>query len=219
MIYYHHMVGMRYNCVREKVDWYSEEHDMKSSRQKYFEDYRVEKETADNRRGYKIVYVYKGEWLAWNEDVSGVRRRKRLYVAAALLQTFLLVLCGVQRVAFNTAGAVAIPGLISLVSLMYEWIGIVRFCMAKGLMQGRDCRRMYSFIEKGAVVTGLCYAVAVIAGLRQQILNGADLPSILVLLGFILCAVISFVLYAQHEKLSWRVEIEREEDGQSGENQ
>lgn len=191
---------------------------MKSSRQKFFEDYRAEKEAADNRRGYKLVYVYKGEWCAWNESAADIRRRKRLYVAAVLIRTLLIVLCGVQRVAFNTAGTVAVPGLISLVSMMYEWIGVVRFCMAKELMQGGDCRRMYSFVEKGSVVTGLCYAVAAAAGLRLQILNGADLPSILVLLGFVLCAVISFVLYAQHEKLSWRVEIEREEDEPNGED-
>lgn len=190
---------------------------MKTSRQKYFEDYRAEKETADNKKGYKIVYTYKGEWYGWSEDLKSIRKRKILYVTAMLICTFLLVLCGTQRVHLNTVGVVAIPGLISLVSIMYTWIGTVQFCLTKELVRAKECKTMYSFIEKGSVVTALCYSVSAISSVYLLFRQGADLTSVLVTLGFALCAGISFFLYYQHEKLSYIKQIEAEkEDPESG---
>ena len=190
---------------------------MKTSRQKYFEDYRAEKETANNKKGYKIVYTYKGEWYGWNEAPTAIRKRKIFYVVALLACTALLLLCGAQRVYLNTVGVVASPGLISLVSVMYTWIGTVQFCLTKELVRAKECKTMYSFIEKGSVVTALCYSISTISSVYLLFRHGADLTSVLVTLGFALCAGISFSLYYQHEKLSYKKQIEAErEDSESG---
>ena len=117
----------------------------------------------------------------------------------------------------NTVGVVAIPGLISLVSIMYTWIGTVQFCLTKELVRAKECKTMYSFIEKGSVVTALCYSVSAISSVYLLFRQGADLTSVLVTLGFALCAGISFFLYYQHEKLSYIKQVEAEkEDPESG---
>lgn len=185
---------------------------MKTSRQKYFEDYRAEKEPADNKKGYKIVYTYKGEWYGWNEDSKAIRNRKILYVATMLLCTILLVLCGTQRVYLNTVGAVAIPGLISLASILYTWIGTIQFCLAKELIRAKECKSMYSFIEKGSIITALCYSVSAVASIFLFFRRGVDLTSFFVMLGFVLCAGMSFFLYYKHEKLSYIKQIEAEKE-------
>ncbi len=189
---------------------------MKSFREKYFEDYQAEQKISTNKKGYEIEYVYTGEWFGWNDSTAALKKRKFFYIISTFLCTAIALWCGVQHSPANSTGLVAVPGLVSLVSFMYTWIGVIQFCISKELIQAKDCRRMYAFIEKGSLITFLCYLLCFGSSFFILIQTNFFLISILVTLGFALCAGLSLFLYIRHKTLSYekRVDAKNTDSGE-----
>lgn len=176
---------------------------MKSLRERYFEDYTAEMVDADNRKGYKIVYTYTGNWYSWDVDGPDLLRRRSIYAALALAATMLFILCGTRPAFINTAGIVVIPCVVSVVTQMYEWISIIQFCVSKKMMHEKDCKHIYSFLQATTALTAACHLFSAIAGVCLMIADGMESASVLTVLGLLVCAAISWMLHRYHKQLKY----------------
>ena len=178
---------------------------MKSAMEKFQEDYKAQVKPADNRRGYTVTYKYIGDYYRWIDRSKAPGKRKLCYVLLPFSITLLFAVSGSIRSAVNTAPAVAIAGLISVVSLIFEWIGTVRYCLTKEEMTEKDCRGIYLMLESTTMLTGLFHTLAAAAAAVYLIRSDvpADRMSLLVFFMLAVSSVISFCFHRYNKTLSF----------------
>lgn len=195
--------GIHYGAVICTAHEIYKEYIMKSWRERYFEDYTPELVPAKNKKGYKVAYTYTGNWYSWSEESGALKKRRIIYITAAAATTVLFIICGIQNAFINTYGVVAIPGIVSIVTQMYEWIGIIQFCLSKKEIREKDCKQNYARIRKFTTLTAVCHALSALFGIGLLIWNGMELKSMFVLLGLILCFLLSLFIRKYHKTLSY----------------
>lgn len=67
---------------------------MKTFRQNFEEDYTAVKEPCDNKRGFKVRYVYVGLWYGWDIGRGELKRWKRRLPALCVAGICLLLMGG-----------------------------------------------------------------------------------------------------------------------------
>lgn len=175
----------------------------KSWREKYFEDYEAVEVDANNRKGYKIEYIYVGKWFFWTEDGNLLKNRKIKYCLLAGLSTIIFILCGICNTPINTYAAVAIPAVVSVVTLMYEWIGVIGFCVHKNSIREPDIKKIYSHIETFSALTACIHAAVVIISIIFCIINKLEVLSWAVAIALAISATLSWYFHKYHQKLKY----------------
>lgn len=103
----------------------------KSLREKFEEEYTATVEPCDNKQGFKIKYVYYGNWYLWNVPEEQLKALKRKILLLSLLDAVLFILAAALPSDVNAYRLVAFPGIAALLALMLKWIGIFQFLFAK----------------------------------------------------------------------------------------
>lgn len=175
---------------------------MKSWRDRYFEDYTVEKVPASNRKGYKIIYTYTGNWFGWDLSPAELKKRRITYAAVAAAVTVLFAVCGTRSAYVNASAFVAVPGILSIIAQMYGWIGIFQFCTAKKMIREKEIRRTQKYLRAATVLTAICHGLAAVSCVILMALMGFEAPSAFVAFGLFACGMSSAALYRYSKSLS-----------------
>ena len=111
---------------------------MKTLRSTFEENYRAVPEPCDNKRGFKMRYVYIGLWYIWNLPPERVRTAKRLIGTACLFSALLFFSGAFLNSPLNHDRYVSLTGMLSIAALVFEVFGTVQFCAAKEKMTNMD---------------------------------------------------------------------------------
>lgn len=111
---------------------------MKTLRSTFEENYRAVPEPCDNKRGFKMRYVYIGLWYIWNLPPERVRTAKRLIGTACLFSALLFFSGAFLNSPLNHDRYVSLTGMLSIAALVFEVFGTVQFCAAREKMTSMD---------------------------------------------------------------------------------
>ena len=166
------------------------------------ENYEKIQTPADNRRGFKTEYRYKGFWYAWDLDEAGLKRRRLLYLAAELVSIAVYLAAALQKTALNSARITAGLAALSLIPWIAELWGVFRFLTRKTPMPVSDYQEIRDFITVGSAVRVVLLVCAMAAGAvilaQAGRFTGRDLSA---LLGHLLSAAVSVLILVLQGRL------------------
>ena len=115
-----------------------------SFREKYFSDYRAETTLHPNGRGYKVEYVYCGDWYCWDLAKPDFLRFKGAMLLLCGAELVVYAICALQYAPANTSPIVAAGGLLAIIAQIFQWIGLVQLCLSRRKVKDRDCHEIWA---------------------------------------------------------------------------
>ena len=180
---------------------------MQSRHDKYFKNYRPENVPANNRKGYKRVFVYIGDLYSWelpDGSFPSVRRWMGLAEAASLVIFFVSAF---TRADINRAAYIAAPSLASLAAWAFELVAAWYFSFKKHPLRVDDYEYVDRVMPIMLMIRFILLSFAAAAGVVFLIIGGASLPSFLVMLGYAACAGMAFFMFRKYRSLAPNLKV------------
>lgn len=164
---------------------------MKSYRSTFEENFKAVKEPAENRKGYKIRYVYIGNWHIWRADKAVIRRTKG-FIAFLFALSFVIYLLGALADSTLTYSRwVALPGTMALAAILVEAFGVFQFCLSKEKLTCQYFQDVNAKMMLGSFFHAALLAWATVSSGVQLIGMEITPADILVPLSFMASAVLA----------------------------
>ncbi|ANU48022.1 hypothetical protein ADH76_12975 [Enterocloster clostridioformis] len=181
---------------------------MKTYRSTFEENYKAVQEPCNNRKGFKMRYVYIGRWYVWNIPPGQLQTAKRLIGTACVFSVLLFLLGGLVDSPLNYDRYVELPGLLSIAALLFEVIGVVQFCTAKERLTCIDFQDIRTKLHAAPFLHGvLLFCTAMAAMFRMA---GCALADAVVPLCYFLSGLLSVTILLYFRSLPYRVDINTE---------
>lgn len=123
---------------------------MKSYRSTFEENFKPVKEPADNKKGYRIRYVYIGNWHVWRAERAVIKRTKGLIAFLFVLSVMIFLLGALVDSRLNASRFVALPGTMAIAAMLIEAFGMVQFCFAGEKLTCQDFQDVDTKLTLGA---------------------------------------------------------------------
>ena len=186
---------------------------MKTFRSTFEENYKAVPEPCDNKKGFKMRYVYIGLWYVWNLPSERVRATKRMIGMACAFNVLLFFAGSLLDSPLNYDRYVSLFGMLSIAALVFEVFGTVQFCLAKEKMTNMD----FQDIQTKMMIAPLAHAIlllcAVAAAVWQLLFHiGSELTDALVPVCFFLSGLLSLFVFLSFRSLPIRKEKNTDAD-------
>ena len=170
------------------------------------EEYIATTEPCDNKKGFRIKYVYYGSWFRWNlpADQLGKIRKKAavLLTADILLYVFAAVFSG----GVNSFRLVAYPGIAALLGISLKTLGVMQFLLAKQRTTKSTFEDIGRRIRAWSVVQIAGVALAAIGCAYYLITYGFVMNWLITALLYILNGAAAALLMRMYVKIPVKVE-------------
>lgn len=177
---------------------------MKSYRSTFEENFRAVKEPCDNKKGYKMNYVYIGPWYVWNAPKARIDTAKRLIGLACAFSVLLFILGSLADSSLNYSRYVEFPGMLSIAALVFEVFGVAQFCAAKEKMTNMDFQDINMKMLISSLVHAFLLLCAVIAAVWQLPRIDVGLMDAIVPVCYFLSGLLSFLVFLYYRSLPYR---------------
>lgn len=176
----------------------------KSYKERYFQDYHIEKKFTKNGKRSRTVYVYHGAWCRWTQydvplEANERKTRKILYAVLLLSEVLFFAIAAFWRSPVNTAAGVAVAGCLSLVPLLYQLLYGIRFCLAGPKMKQIDAEDIHKYIRYASACHALLLILAAIMGTVTVLQVSASVSPLLFYLLSAGCSASLFLLQRRME--------------------
>jgi len=161
---------------------------IKTMRESFEENYQAVSVPAKNKRGFKIKYVYTGQWMVCREDQAYARKIKNYVLSAAIISIILYIAASVQNSPVNYARGVSMFGLLALAPYVFLIIGAVQFALSKEKMTVSLYADITVRLQASAVIYAALLAVCGVLAVREVFVNGYELSDCFIGICFLLSA-------------------------------
>lgn len=176
----------------------------KGYRERYFEDYIVEKKIKPNGKS-GVDYIYSGIWYQWGLDGFNFAGRRLLYCILETVSIVLYALVSVQNVPFNSYTLAAGFGILSVVAWALEIWGIVSFSLSKTYITELDYKAIDFRITMGAFIRVILLILSIVCGTVKGLREGSmDIRSWIICMGFAASCAVSGVICRLQSKQGYR---------------
>ena len=138
---------------------------MKTFRSTFEENYKAVPEPCDNKKGFKMRYVYIGLWYVWNLPSERVRATKRMIGMACAFNVLLFFAGSLLDSPLNYDRYVSLFGMLSIAALVFEVFGTVQFCLAKEKMTNMD----FQDIQTKMMIAPLAHAILLLCAVAAAV--------------------------------------------------
>ena len=176
---------------------------MPGFRKRFFENFTEESVPRAGRKGCRKVYTYRGNWYRWDATPTQLAGHKVAYVCCLVCGAAVYGLTSMQPAAANAYTLVAAPSLLSLVTLLYQALGVAEFCLAKEYMTVLDFEDLRKKLTAAPLLHALLLLVACGASCWAYLRVGGF--SALIPAGYLVCAVLSGCIFFLHRRLKSQV--------------
>ena len=176
----------------------------KSMKETFEENYEAIKVPADNRKGYRMDYVYIGPWYVWQQDQEQICREKRFILNACIISLVLYAAAAVQFCEVNYARLVSLAGMLSLAPFVFEVFGVFQFYFSKEKMTAQTFSDISGKLKIAPVVhAGLLFLCAGF-GIWEILWQGYDGIQLMIPMCYILAAAQSVMIFNHFRRLGHR---------------
>lgn len=177
---------------------------MNTYRNRFEENYRAIEEPSNNKKGFKMRYVYIGPWYVWNVPEARVRTVKRLIGAACIFSVILFGSGSLLESFLNCSRYVELFGILSVAALLYEGIGVIQFCAAKERMTNMDFEDIQNKMTIAPLLHAVLLAGAVAAAVCQLFGRPFGLTDVIVIVCYFLSGLLSLLIFLCYRTMTWR---------------
>lgn len=186
---------------------------MKTLRSTFEENYRAVPEPCDNKRGFKMRYVYIGLWYIWNLPPERVRTAKRLIGTACLFSALLFFSGAFLNSPLNHDRYVSLTGMLSIAALVFEVFGTVQFCAAREKMTSMDFHDIQTKLMLAPPAHGILLLVTAVFAVWQMLRwDGFGLADAVVPMCYALSGLLSLLMFLYFRSMPVRKEKNRDAD-------
>lgn len=176
---------------------------MKTLKETFEEYYVPYEEPANNKRGFRIAYRYVGPWYVYRIEKETLSRKKRILGVSCIFSTVCFFAASLQDCALNYAAYPVILAMFSLAVFLFEWIGVVWFCVAKEKMTKYSFDEMHMILKIVPLlhaVMSFCTAAACIIMIFMESLS---LSTLLVPALYFISGMFSFIIFRIYNAISF----------------
>ena len=166
-----------------------------SFREKYFSDYRAETTLHPNGRGYKVEYVYCGDWYCWDLAKPDFLRFKGAMLLLCGAELVVYAICALQYAPANTSPIVAAGGSLAIIAQIFQWIGLVQLCLSRRKVKDRDCHEIWAKLRGNSCLCAALLAVSACGCLLRQ--------GWLLAAGYAMDALLAYAMYRKIKGLTF----------------
>lgn len=177
---------------------------MKTPQERFEENYMPVPEPKNNRKGFKIRYVYYGAWYSW--DADRLKRNKILIAAACVLGLVFFLLGNCTGANANRSAFVGIPANLSIAVFVFEVLGVIQFCAAKEKVTKPDYQDINMKLRAATLIRAFMLLVAGIGCIITTIVNRLAWNELLSALGYLLSALCSVFIYVHYKRIPFHTE-------------
>ena len=175
---------------------------MKSYRERFIKNHRKEMQVSGNKKGYRNVLVYTGDYYTWEPENGSISSIRRVFLILEILTVILFALSTVFG-SIVTYSSLAMSGaLISFVAWAFEAFAIFSLCFRKLPLQEDDFSNVNRFFRVTTIVRCVCLLFTTVTGIIYMAEKGFDAKGILSVIGYFLTAVIALLMFLMYMKLS-----------------
>ena len=186
---------------------------MKTLRSTFEENYKAVPEPCDNKRGFKMRYVYIGLWYIWNLPPERVRTAKRLIGTACLFSALLFFSGAFLNSPLNHDRYVSLTGMLSIAALVFEVFGTVQFCSAREKMTSMDFHDIQTKLMLAPPAHGILLLVTALFAVWQMLRwDGFGLADAVVPMCYALSGLLSLLMFLYFRSMPVRKEKNRDAD-------
>ena len=138
----------------------------------FFEGYETVIQTDAKGREKKIL-VYRGEWYGLGLDRAGLSRVKAAMAALTLVLTAMFLLLSFRPTTGGMERWVGLPLLLTLIPLIFLWIGMVNFLLAKDKWEIRTYYAGYRRLGRCILPAAILLAVSTVADVVYAVRGGS----------------------------------------------
>lgn len=177
---------------------------MKSYRSAFEENFRAVKEPCNNKKGYKMNYVYIGSWYVWNTPKERISVAKRLIGAACVFSILIFILGSLADSSLNYYRYVEFPGMLSVAALVVEIFGVVQFCASKEKMTNMDFHDIQMKMLAAPLLHSLLLFCATAAAVWKMLRMDVVLMDVIVPLCYFFSGLLSLMIFLYYRALPYR---------------
>ena len=186
---------------------------MKTLRSTFEENYKAVPEPCDNKRGFKMRYVYIGLWYIWNLPPERVRTAKRLIGTACLFSALLFFSGAFLNSPLNHDRYVSLTAMLSIAALVFEVFGTVQFCAAREKMTSMDFHDIQTKLMLAPPAHGILLLVTALFAVWQMVRwDGFGLADAVVPMCYALSGLLSLLMFLYFRSMPVRKEKNRDAD-------
>lgn len=178
----------------------------KSLRERFEEEYIATVEPCNNKKGYRIKYVYYGNWYVWNLPEKQLVKTKVRIGLLALCDILLYTWAAAFPSDLNGYKLVAFTGIGALLSLVLKLIGIGQFMFAKNKTSRSNFEDAGRRIRAWSVIQIVCLLASMAGCIYYLIAYGFYINRLVTTLLYPADAAVCYVLYRIYAKIPARVE-------------
>ena len=180
---------------------------MKTYRERFIKNHKPEVQLADNKKGYRKILVYTGDYYTWEPKKGTLLSARRLYAVCEAVTIVLFLLSSIPGTLISYSRLVIAGALVFLVAWVFETFGTFSFCFRKLPLQEDD----YAYFKNVTRITlplrFVCMIFSFITGLIWLTEKGFETASILALIGYLLTGLIALFLLLQYIRLMKCVKV------------
>lgn len=185
---------------------------MKTFRSTFEENYKVVPEPCDNKKGFKMRYVYIGLWYVWNLSQEQVRTAKRLIGTACVFSVLLFFAGSLVNSPLNADRYVSLFGMLSIAALVFEVFGTAQFCAAKEKMTNMDFHDIQTKMMLAPLAHGILLFAAAAGAVWRLLRGDPGLTDAIVPVCYVLSGLLSLLTFLHFRSLPIRKEKNRDAD-------
>ena len=175
---------------------------MKSYRERFVRNHRKEMQAAPNKKGYKNVLIYTGNFYTWEPEKGTLQSVRRQFLILEILTVIIFGVSSIPGTIVSYSNLAISGALISFVAWAFEVFAIVSLCFRKLPLQEDDFSYVNKFFRVTTMVRCVSLLFATVAGIIFMADKGFETTSILAVIGYFLTAAIAFLLFLMYMKLS-----------------
>ena len=178
----------------------------RSMKESFEENYRAEKVPADNKKGFRMEYVYIGPWYVWVQDEEQIRREKRVILNACIISLALYSVAALQYAEVNYARFVSMAGMLSLAPFVFVAFGVFQFYFSGEKMTAQTFSDISAKLKIAPVLHAGCLFVCAALGVREILWNGYDGFQLWIPMCYIFSGMQSVMIFNHFRRLRHREE-------------
>ena len=175
---------------------------MKSYRERFIKNHRKEVQVAPNKKGYRNVLIYTGDYYSWEPAKGTIQSVRRRFLLLEILTVILFCVSSIPGTIISYSNLVWCGALLSIVAWAFEVFAIVSLCFRKLPLQEDDFSNVNKFFRVTTVIRCVCLLFSVVTGIVFMGQHGFETTGILAVIGYFLTAAIAALMFVMYMNLS-----------------
>ena len=178
----------------------------KTFRERFEENYMAVSVPANNKKGFKVRYVYYKPWHIWDLSQEELKKRKIFLGALVVLSFILYLFAGVPDISMNYDRIVGIPAMLSACAFLFEALGIVQFCVVKHRTTEQNYQDITTKVMFASFARAILLGIAGVGCIFNMIRMGFSAGGVFVMFAYCVSAALAVLIHIQYHKIPLKVE-------------